>query len=94
MAAMVVAIGVIVSDKFFGPLCQVEVWFSAIGVQLIYSTLFMRLLRIYSLFVKFEKVAWGHLVRSRFGCFEFHTCISHDHLRNIVECTISTFYRL
>ena len=51
MAAMVAAIGATVSDKFVGLLCQVDVWFSAIGVQLIYSTLFMRLLRIYKIFL-------------------------------------------
>ena len=34
----------------FGPMCQVEIWFTATGMQLIYSTLFMRLLRIYRLF--------------------------------------------
>ena len=40
-----------ISDpKVFGPLCQAEIWFTATGVQLIYSTLFMRLLRIYRLF--------------------------------------------
>ena len=40
-----------ISDpKLFGPICQAEIWFTAIGVQLIYSTLFMRLLRIYRIF--------------------------------------------
>ena len=34
----------------FGPMCQAEIWFTATGMQLIYSTLFMRLLRIYRLF--------------------------------------------
>ena len=51
MAAMVMATTESVSDRFVGPLCQVEVWLSAIGVQLIYSTLFMRLLRIYKIFL-------------------------------------------
>ena len=50
MAAMVVATSEFVSDRFVGPLCQVDIWFGAIGVQLIYSTLFMRLLRIYKIF--------------------------------------------
>ena len=40
----------ILDPKLFGPMCQAEVWFTATGVQLIYSTLFMRLLRIYRLF--------------------------------------------
>ena len=34
----------------FGPMCQADIWFTATGMQLIYSTLFMRLLRIYRLF--------------------------------------------
>ena len=50
MAAMLVATAEFVSDRFVGPLCQVDIWFGAIGVQLIYSTLFMRLLRIYKIF--------------------------------------------
>ena len=51
MAAMVVAITEFVTDRFIGPMCQVEICLSAIGVQLIYSTLFMRLLRIYKIFL-------------------------------------------
>jgi len=31
-------------------MCQAEVWFTATGMQLIFSTLFMRLLRIYRIF--------------------------------------------
>ena len=34
----------------FGSFCQVQVWFNATGVQLIYSTLFVRLVRIYRIF--------------------------------------------
>ena len=34
----------------FGSLCLVQVWFTATGLQLIYSALFMRLLRIYRIF--------------------------------------------
>ena len=49
MAAMVVATAALVSDSLIGPLCQVHFCFSAIGVQLIYSTLFMRLFRIYKI---------------------------------------------
>ena len=50
MAAMVVATAALVSDSLIGPLCQVRICFSAVGVQLIYSTLFMRLFRIYKIF--------------------------------------------
>ena len=49
-AALVVATAEFVCDEFYGPLRQVEIWFTAVGVQLIYSTLFMRLLRIYKIF--------------------------------------------
>ena len=51
MAAIVVAIAEFVSYSLIGPLCQVDICFSAVGVQLIYSTLFMRLLRIYKIFL-------------------------------------------
>ena len=34
----------------FGSMCLVQVWFIATGLQLIYSALFMRLLRIYRIF--------------------------------------------
>ena len=37
-------------DDLHGPLCQAETWFTTLGVQLIYSTLLMRLLRIYKIF--------------------------------------------
>jgi len=40
----------IIDPKLFGPMCQAEAWFTATGVQLIFSTLFMRLLRIYRIF--------------------------------------------
>ena len=50
VAALVVATAEFVRDEFYGPLRQVEIWFTAVGVQLIYSTLFMRLLRIYKIF--------------------------------------------
>ena len=50
VAALVVATTEFVRDEFYGPLRQVEIWFTAVGVQLIYSTLFMRLLRIYKIF--------------------------------------------
>ena len=40
----------ILDPNLFGPMCQAEIWFTATGVQLIFSTLFMRLLRIYRLF--------------------------------------------
>ena len=51
MAALIAATTESVSYSLNGPLCQVEVWLSAIGVQLIYSTLFMRLLRVYKIFL-------------------------------------------
>ena len=51
MAAMLVATEELSFDKVYGPLCQVEMWVSVVGVQLIYSTLFMRLLRIYKIFL-------------------------------------------
>ena len=51
VAALLVATAEFVRDEFYGPLCQVEIWFTAVGVQLIYSTLFMRLLRIYKIFL-------------------------------------------
>ena len=42
--------------EHFGSFCLAQVWFAAISVQLIYSALFMRLLRIYRLFFNiFEK---------------------------------------
>ena len=50
-AAMVEATEAIVSDSLIGPVCQVRICFSVVGVQLIYSTLFMRLLRIYKIFL-------------------------------------------
>ena len=50
MAAMVVATTEFLFDELYGPLCQVQIWVSAVGVQLIYSTLFMRLLRIFKFF--------------------------------------------
>ena len=55
-AALVVATTELLSDEVYGPLCQVEVWVSAVGVQLIYSTLFMRLLRIYRIFRSSSKL--------------------------------------
>ena len=51
MAALLVATEESVPAEFYGALCQVEMWFSALGLQLIYSTLFMRLLRIYKIFL-------------------------------------------
>ena len=33
--------------QYFGPLCQAQLWFCSTGLELIYSALFMRLLRIY-----------------------------------------------
>ena len=40
-----------ISDPtFFGRMCQAEIWFTATGIQLIYSTLLVRLLRIYRIF--------------------------------------------
>ena len=36
--------------KYFDSLCQAQLWFCVIGLQMIYSALFMRLLRIYRLF--------------------------------------------
>ena len=36
--------------SIFGSMCLAQVWFTATGLQLIYSTLFMRLLRIYRIF--------------------------------------------
>ena len=50
MAALVVATTEFVPHTLFGRMCQVEIWFTTIGVQLIYSTLCMRLLRIYRIF--------------------------------------------
>ena len=34
----------------YGPLCQAQLWFCTIGLELMYSALFMRLLRIYRIF--------------------------------------------
>ena len=39
-----------ISFRYFGSLCQAQLWFCVVGLQLIYSALFMRLLRIYRLF--------------------------------------------
>ena len=36
--------------QYFGPLCQAQLWFCSTGLELIYSALFMRLLRIYRIF--------------------------------------------
>ena len=45
-----------ISAEHFGSLCLAQMWFCATGVQLIYSALFMRLLRIYRIFFNvFEK---------------------------------------
>ena len=35
---------------YYGPLCQAQLWFCTIGLELICSALFMRLLRIYRIF--------------------------------------------
>ena len=44
------------TPEHFGSFCLAQVWFGAISVQLVYSALFMRLLRIYRLFFNiFEK---------------------------------------
>ena len=44
------------SAEHFGSLCLAQLWFWATGVQLIYSALFMRLLRVYRIFFNiFEK---------------------------------------
>ena len=51
MAAMVVATEELSYDEVDEPLCQVEMWVPVVGVQRIYSTLFMRLLRIYKIFL-------------------------------------------
>ena len=37
-------------NKYFGSLCLAQLWFCVMRMQMIYSTLFMRLLRIYRLF--------------------------------------------
>ena len=50
VAALLGATPEVLVDDLHGPLCQVETWFTEVGVQLIYSTLFMRLLRIYKIF--------------------------------------------
>ena len=36
--------------SYYGPLCQAQLWFCTIGLELMYSALFMRLLRIYRIF--------------------------------------------
>ena len=36
--------------SIFGSMCLAQVWFTATGLQLIYSTLFMRLFRVYRIF--------------------------------------------
>ena len=40
----------VVDFKYYGSLCQAQLWFCVIGLQIIYSALFMRLLRIYRIF--------------------------------------------
>ena len=50
VAALFVATPEVLFDDLHAPLCQVETWFASVGIQLIYSTLFMRLLRIYKIF--------------------------------------------
>ena len=50
ISALVVATTEFLPDEFFGSSCQFEIWCTAIAVQLIYSTLFMRLLRVYRIF--------------------------------------------
>ena len=49
-SALVVATTEFVPHNIFGKMCQAEIWFTTIGMQLIYSTLCMRLLRIYRIF--------------------------------------------
>ena len=39
-----------IDTTFFGRMCQAEIWFTATGIQLIYSTLLVRLLRVYRIF--------------------------------------------
>ena len=39
-----------IDHKYFLSLCQAQLWFCVVGLQTIYSALFMRLLRIYRLF--------------------------------------------
>ena len=40
----------LIDINYFGPLTQAQLWFCVIGLQTIYSALFMRLLRIYRFF--------------------------------------------
>ena len=39
-----------ISASIVGPMCLAQVWFNTTGLQLIYSALFMRLLRVYRIF--------------------------------------------
>ena len=40
----------LIDFKYFSSSCLAQLWFCVMGMQMIYSTLFMRLLRIYHLF--------------------------------------------
>ena len=50
IGTLIISSGELLDPDLFGRMCQAEIWFTATGMQLIYSTLFMRLLRIYRLF--------------------------------------------
>ena len=54
------------SDTSFTFACNVEVWFGSLGTNLIFSTLFVRLLRVWRIFKSFEKLSkyWrdGYLI--------------------------------
>lgn len=43
-------------NKAFASLCLVEYWFFLIGIQLLFSTLFWRLLRVYRIFFNYQKL--------------------------------------
>ena len=50
IGCLIVAAREHIDVKYFGPLCQAQLWFCTTGLELVYSALFMRLLRIYRIF--------------------------------------------
>ena len=61
VAALVLATAEVVFEEPNRPLCQVEICFTTLGVQLIYSTLFMRLLSLHQIWGK--SMEWFGLIK-------------------------------
>ena len=55
IGCLIIGVREFIDYEHFGSLCQAQLWFCVIGVQMIYSTLFMRPLRIYCFFFVFKR---------------------------------------